>query len=193
MVMNEKLVTHLKRVKAIKFGDFTLKSGMKSNYFINIAETLKEIDVFNYLCQCYAQKIEELISQKAIDQPTILFGPAYKGIPLVAGISANLNNKSAKDIGICFNRKEEKDHGEGGMFMGKMPTREDKVLLIDDVLTMGTALTQTIKMLEGINIVGLLVAVDREEKVEGKLVAESLMEKTGFQIFSLLKMQNIIP
>ena len=120
------------KVRALLLGNFTLKSGKESFYFFNIASFL-ESGHLSQLADMYSEKIIE--SQIKYD---VIFGPAYKGIPLAAAVATVLSQKLSKPISICFDRKEEKDHGEGGVLIGSVKNK--MVLIIDDVLSSGTAL-----------------------------------------------------
>lgn len=144
--------------QVLKFGEFTLKSGRISPYFFNagLFNTGKQLAT---LADFYAQKI----SQSNIKYD-VLFGPAYKGIPLVAAISTILATKYNIDIPYAFDRKEAKKHGEGGVFVGADMTNK-KVLLVDDVMTAGTAFFESKEKLQSINatIAGVVLSIDREE------------------------------
>ncbi|APC91999.1 MULTISPECIES: orotate phosphoribosyltransferase [Francisella] len=145
--------------KVLKFGEFTLKSGRISPYFFN-AGLFNSGNQLATLADYYAQLII-----KSDIKYNILFGPAYKGIPLVAAISTVLALKYNIDMPYAFDRKEAKDHGEGGIFVGANMTNK-KVLLIDDVMTAGTAFYESYHKLKSINaeIAGVVLAIDRQEK-----------------------------
>ncbi|AXA34057.1 orotate phosphoribosyltransferase [Francisella adeliensis] len=147
--------------QVLKFGEFTLKSGRISPYFFNagLFNTGKQLAT---LADFYAQKI----SQSNIKYD-VLFGPAYKGIPLVAAISTVLAIKYNIDIPYAFDRKEAKNHGEGGIFVGADMTNK-KVLLVDDVMTAGTAFFESKEKLQTINatIAGVILSIDRQEKAK---------------------------
>jgi orotate phosphoribosyltransferase len=148
----------------LKFGDFTLKSGRKSPYFINtgLYNTGSQLDVLgNY----YAELIEKSMAEnEKIKDFNVLFGPAYKGIPLATITAAKLQN----DGYVSFNRKEVKDHGDVGSFLGYVPKNGDKIAIIEDVTTAGTSIRETIDLLKnnGIDakITALYISVDRMEK-----------------------------
>lgn len=147
---------------ALKFGEFTLKSGRHSPYFFNAAAFCNG-KLLSVMTEAYAAVIAELHETCAID---VLFGPAYKGIPLVAGIAQALFHRYDINLAWAFNRKETKTHGEGGNIVGASVAGK-KVLLVDDVLTAGTAVRQSLALLaqEQAMPVGLVIALDRQEKV----------------------------
>ena len=177
------------RAKALCFGDYKLKSGRISPYFFD-ASLLYNGKNWNQLSHCYAEKI---IQQKI--QFEILFGPAYKGIPLVSAISAVLFNKYDYEVDFCYNRKERKEHGERGILVGR-DFAHKKVLIVDDVITAGTAISQTIELVQahGAVIVGAIVALDRQEIAsQSKLSAIQLIEeKYGVPFFSISTLEKLI-
>ena len=173
-------------LKALLFGDFTLKSGKKSLFFFNISVFLETGNLAE-LAEMYSEKITEL----NLDYD-VIFGPAYKGIPLASAVATTLNQKSSKKIPICFDRKEEKNHGEGGSLVGSV--KDKKVLIIDDVLTMGTALKNSIRLVKesGGTISGAIIALDRQEQDQGGEVSKTLMDEFGFPIFSISDLSSLI-
>ena len=173
-------------LKALLFGDFTLKSGKKSLFFFNISVFLETGNLAE-LAEMYSEKITEL----NLDYD-VIFGPAYKGIPLASAVATTLNQKSSKKIPICFDRKEEKNHGEGGSLV--VSVKDKKVLIIDDVLTMGTALKNSIRLVKesGGTISGAIIALDRQEQDQGGEVSKTLMDEFGFPIFSISNLSNLI-
>ena len=173
-------------LEALLFGEFTLKSGRASLYFFNIAAFL-ESGHLGELAEMYSEKITEL----NLDYD-VIFGPAYKGIPLASAVATTLNQKSSKKIPICFDRKEEKNHGEGGSLVGSV--KDKKVLIIDDVLTMGTALKNSIRLVKesGGTISGAIIALDRQEQDQGGEVSKKLMDEFGFPIFSISDLSSLI-
>ena len=173
-------------LKALLFGDFTLKSGKKSLFFFNISVFLETGNLAE-LAEMYSEKITEL----NLDYD-VIFGPAYKGIPLASAVATTLNQKSSKKIPICFDRKEEKNHGEGGSLVGSV--KDKKVLIIDDVLTMGTALKNSIRLVKesGGTISGAIIALDRQEQDQGGEVSKTLMDEFGFPIFSISDLSRLI-
>ena len=155
--------------QALLFGDFTLKSGKKSPYFFNIAALL-EGGFLHELSLMYLDVVEQL------EEPyEVIFGPAYKGIPIASSLATQLGLKNSKAYPVCFDRKEEKDHGEGGVLIGSVENK--RVLVVDDVLTAGSALRNAIKLVNesGGKVVAAVVALDREEKnKDAGTVKESL-------------------
>ena len=170
---------------SLLLGDFTLKSGKKSPYFFNVG---------SFFSEGYIAQLAALYADKIIDNSLnfdVLFGPAYKGIPLVAAISASLSSKISKPIPFAFDRKEKKSHGEGGMIVGNLQNK--KVLVIDDVLTAGTALKQSLEIISnaGGRVTGCLVALDREEMREGIFIRESIKQEFDLEILSLAKISQL--
>lgn len=163
--------------QVLKFGEFTLKSGRISPYFFNagLFNTGKQLAT---LADFYAQKI----SQSNIKYD-VLFGPAYKGIPLVAAISTVLAIKYNIDIPYAFDRKEAKNHGEGGVFVGADMT-DKKVLLVDDVMTAGTAFFESKEKLQTINATtaGIILSIDRQEKAKDSDISATKKISQDFDI-----------
>ena len=133
---------------AVQFGDFTAKSGRKTPYFINTGK-LTYGDQLDLVGKMYAQTYVENIGKES----RLLFGPAYKGITLVAVTAAALYSQYGVRVPVCFNRKEKKDHGEGGAIVGKIPGKDDRIVIVEDVITAGTAIRESmelLKLLDGI-------------------------------------------
>jgi len=182
----DNLIDFLLAQKVLLFGDFILKSGRKSPYFFNAGE-FKTGKALSLLGEFYADKIVE--SEIEYD---LLFGPAYKGIPLVSAVSIGLYKKYGLEKPFCFNRKEVKDHGEGGLIVGEK--LHGKVLIIDDVITRGTAFLESKKMIEshGASVAGLVISLDRQEKgVDGKTAIEEIRSQ-GIEVLSLLTVRELI-
>lgn len=150
-------------VNALKFGEFTLKSGRKSPYFFN-AGAFADGQSLAVMAQAYAAVIKQILSEGL--KVDLLFGPAYKGILLVVAVATVLSVQEGINLPWAFNRKEEKAHGEGGMLVGS-DVRGKKVLILDDVLTAGTAVRASLQLLtaQGAEPIGLVVALDRQEKI----------------------------
>tara|TARA_B100000401_G_scaffold234612_1_gene158998 strand:+ start:61 stop:690 length:630 start_codon:yes stop_codon:yes gene_type:complete len=174
------------RSEALLIGDFTLKSGRKSPYFFNIS-ALFESGFINELSTLYADLIEE--ENIKFD---VIFGPAYKGIPLAASVATILSSRSSHSVAISFDRKEEKTHGEGGKIIGNL--KDKKVLILDDVLTAGTALNQSIDLVRetGGEVVSSVVALDREESVDGVMARDLIENKTNSKLLSISRISQIV-
>ncbi len=171
----------------LKFGEFTLKSGRISPYFFN-AGLFNKGSHLSELGKFYAQAIE--VSALKFD---VLFGPAYKGIPLAAATSIALNDSYNHNVPYSFNRKEAKDHGEGGSIVGH--PLEGDILIIDDVITAGTAIREAQDIIQncGANAKGVIVALDRQEKGKGELSAIQEVEQIfGITVLSIINLSHII-
>ncbi len=171
----------------LKFGEFTLKSGRISPYFFN-AGLFNKGSHLSQLGKFYAQAIEA--SGLEFD---VLFGPAYKGIPLATATAIALNDSQGRNAPYSFNRKEVKDHGEGGSIVGH--PLEGDILIIDDVITAGTAIreAQDIITANGANTKGVIVALDRQEKGNGQLSAiQEVEEIFGISVLSIINLSNIV-
>ena len=171
----------------LKFGEFTLKSGRISPYFFN-AGLFNTGSHLSQLGNFYAQAIEA--SNLQFD---VLFGPAYKGIPLAAATAIALNDNLNRNVPYSFNRKEAKDHGEGGSIVGH--PLEGDILIIDDVITAGTAIreAQDIINANDANTKGVIVALDRQEKGKGELSAIQEVEQIfGIRVLSIINLSHII-
>ena len=175
----------------LKFGQFTLKSGRLAPYFINTGnyKTGKQLAK---LGQYYAACIME----NHLEAETLV-GPAYKGIPLSVATAIALNNEYDKELNYCFDRKEVKDHGEGGLFVGKQLVDGEKVILIEDVMTSGKALREILPKLEAaakVQVVGMIISVDRQEKaLNSELSAVSEAKKEfDIDVYSVVTMNDII-
>ena len=174
------------KAEALLLGDFTLKSGRKSPYFFNISSFF-ELGLINELSNLYANLIEE--ENIEFD---VIFGPAYKGIPLAAAVATIMSERSSNPISISFDRKEEKTHGEGGKLIGSVENK--KVLILDDVLTAGTALNQSIDLVRemGGEVVSSVIALDREELVDGVLARDLIAEKTNSKLLSIVTISQLV-
>lgn len=176
---------------ALKFGDFTLKSGRKSPYFLNTG-SLYSSEAVAELGRFYAAAIMDNLAGRF----NVVFGPAYKGIPLAIGAVYALFEKHSTKCDYAFNRKEAKDHGDVGMIVGKKLSAEDKLVIVDDVITAGTAVRETLELLskEGNpQVSAVLVSVDRMEKGTGdKSAIQELNESTGIQFVSIVNIKDII-
>ncbi len=172
---------------ALKFGEFTLKSGRVSPYFFN-AGLFNQGSDLSQLGKFYGHAIKS--SGIKFD---VLFGPAYKGIPLAAATAIALNDSYNRPVPYCFNRKEVKDHGEGGNIVGH--ALEGDILIIDDVITAGTAIVEAQEIIttHGANAKGVIVALDRQERGKGKLSAIQEVEQNfGLSVFSIINLSHIV-
>lgn len=171
---------------ALKFGEFTLKSGRISPYFFNAGIFNRGADLAA-LAGFYADAIEH--SGIEFD---LLFGPAYKGIPLAAITASALYQKYNHDVPYAFDRKEVKDHGEGGQIVGA--AIEGRIMVIDDVITAGTAIRQSMTLIEslGAEVTALTVALDRQEKGQGESSAIQELEEDGIQVVPIIRLEHII-
>lgn len=180
-------IEFIRETGVLKLGEFTLKSGRTSPYFFNagLFNTGRQLD---QLSQAYAQTIAE--SNIEFD---VLFGPAYKGIPLAATTGVALARVHNLDKPYAFNRKEIKDHGEGGQIVGH--PLEGRVLIIDDVITAGTAIRESIDLIHdhGAQPAGVVVALDRMERGQGQLSAiQEVEQQYGLPVMSILNLNDLI-
>lgn len=174
-------------VGVLQFGEFVLKSGRKSPYFFN-SGLFNTGEKLAKLGQFYAQAIED--SGVQFD---VLFGPAYKGIPLASATSIALAEYHQKDVPYSFNRKEIKDHGEGGLIVGS--PLEGNVLVIDDVISAGTSVRESSKIIESFNahMSGVVIALDRQERGQEQTSAVQEVEKTyGIKVISIAGLDTLI-
>ena len=175
----------------LKFGEFTLKSGRKAPYFINTGN-YKTGSQLARLGKYYAACIQ----QNGIKAETLV-GPAYKGIPLAVTTAVSLSNDYGVDMNYCFDRKEVKDHGEGGLFVGKQLQDGEKVIIIEDVMTSGKALREILPKLKAtanVEIAAMVISVDRMEKgLESQLSAvQEVYKEFGVKVYSIVTMSDII-
>lgn len=175
----------------LRFGEFTLKSGRKAPYFINTGnyKTGKQLaKLGEYYAAC--------IANNSLEAETLV-GPAYKGIPLSVTTAIALFNHYGKELNYCFDRKEVKDHGEGGLFVGKQLADGEKVIIIEDVMTSGKALREILPKLAAaanVEIVGMIISVDRNEKAldSEKSAVRQAKEEFGVDVYSVVTMNDII-
>ena len=183
-------IQFLEGAGVLKFGDFTAKSGRKSPYFINAGE-IKTGDQIAKLGEFYAKAYLEKVGNKK----AVLYGPAYKGISIAVAASIGLS-KQGLDLPFFFNRKEAKDHGEGGVFVGYKPTAGEDIVIVEDVITAGTAIRESMEILsslEGTKVVATFVMVDRKEKGKGdKSAMAEVGEEFGFPVYSVVDVYDII-
>ncbi len=183
-------IAFLQQAGVLKFGDFTAKSGRKIPYFIN-AGMIKTGEEIGRLGEFYAQAYLEKLGRK----PAVLYGPAYKGISIAVSASIALA-RNGLDVPFFFNRKEAKDHGEGGVFVGYVPQSGQDVVIVEDVITAGTAIRESMAILnrlEGVHVAAVFVMVDRKEKGQGEKGAmEEIQEQFGFPVYSVVDVYDII-
>lgn len=191
MTRKEEFVRFMTECGVLTFGDFTLKSGRKAPYFINTG---------NYRTGAQLAKLggfyADCIKENGLDAD-VLFGPAYKGIPLAVCASTALYSRYGIDAGYCFDRKELKDHGEGGGFVGKQLKDGDKVIIIEDVMTSGKALREVLPKLKeaaDVEIAGMVITVDRMEKAldSDQSAVQSAFTDFGVKVYSIVTINDII-
>ena len=173
--------------QVLKFGEFTLKSGRKSPYFFNAGLFNSGRDLAR-LGRFYAAALVD--SGIEFD---VLFGPAYKGIPIVSATSVQLAEIHDRDVPWCFNRKEAKDHGEGGNLVGS--PLQGRIMLVDDVITAGTAIRESMDLIQanGASLAGVLIALDRQEKGKGELSAIQEVERDySAKVVTIIQMGDLI-
>jgi len=185
------LIELMVRCDVLTFGDFTAKSGRKTPYFVNTGRYRTGSHIAR-LARFYAQTIREQLGTDF----DVLFGPAYKGIPLVVATAIALQEDYGHDVGYCFNRKEAKDHGEGGMLLGHTLRDGDRVVILEDVTTAGTSIRETVPLLQrtaDIKLAGLVVSVDRMERGTGEKSALAEIEETyGMPAFPIVTVREIM-
>jgi orotate phosphoribosyltransferase len=173
--------------KILRFGEFTLKSGRQSPYFFN-AGLFNTGEALAFIGRCYAAAIQD-----AGIPFDVLFGPAYKGIPLAAATTVALAEHFKRDVPYCFNRKEAKDHGEGGSIVGS--PLAGRVLVVDDVITAGTAIREVMGIIQsaGATAAGVVVALDRQEKGQGSLSAiGEIRDQYDIPVVSIVSLNQIV-
>ena len=183
-------IKFLEDAGVLKFGDFTAKSGRKIPYFINAGD-IKTGEQIQKLGEFYAKAYFEKVGNKK----SVLYGPAYKGIPIAVSVAVALA-KDGLDVPFFFNRKEEKDRGEGGVFVGYKPQAGEDVVIVEDVITAGTAIRESMAILsklDGVNVKATFVMVDRKEKGQGeKSAMAEVTDEFGFPVYSVVDVYDII-
>ena len=183
-------IQFLQGAGVLKFGDFTAKSGRKIPYFVN-AGMIKTGNEIAKLGEFYAKAYFDKVGKK----PTVLYGPAYKGISIAVSAAVALS-KEGLDVPFFFNRKEVKDHGEGGVFVGYVPQAGEEIVIVEDVITAGTAIRESMAILsslEGVKVSATFVMVDRKEKGQGEKGAmQEIEDEFGFPVYSVVDVYDII-
>jgi orotate phosphoribosyltransferase len=179
--------------QALRFGEFTLKSGRLSPYFFNAGRFDSGARLAE-LAACYADAVEA--SGVQFD---LLFGPAYKGIPLATALACEFSRRG-RDLPVAFNRKEAKAHGEGGMLIGA-PLEERRVLIVDDVITAGTAIREALGLIQagGGVVAGIIVALDRQEMIgeagsttDRRSAAQAVAAETGVPVIAVANLHDLL-
>ena len=191
MTYKQQFIKFMVENGVLKFGEFILKSGRKAPYFINTG---------NYKSGAQLAKLGEYYAQCIVDNNIVaetLVGPAYKGIPLAVTTAVALAERHGVDLNYCFDRKEVKDHGEGGLFVGKQLADGEKIVIIEDVMTSGKALRELLPKLKAaanVEIAGMVISVDRMEKgLESELSAvQEVYKEFGVKVYSIVTMADII-
>ncbi len=191
MIYKEEFIAFMIRSGVLTFGDFTTKSGRKTPYFINTGNYktgAQALLLGEYYAACIAEHLPTGV--------TCLFGPAYKGIPLAVTAASSLYRVYQRDLPYCFNRKEAKDHGEGGSIVGYQPQDGDNVVIVEDVVTAGTAVRETIalfRQVAQVNIKALIVSVDRMERgTRDCSTLDELRQDYGIEVYPIVTVREII-
>ena len=183
-------IEFLQGAGVLKFGDFTAKSGRKIPYFINAGD-IKTGEQISKLGEFYARAYIEKVGRER----AVLYGPAYKGISIAVSSAVALS-KEGLDLPFFFNRKEAKDHGEGGVFVGYLPKEGEKIVIVEDVITAGTAIRESMEILsslKGTEVIATFVMVDRKEKGKtDKSAMAEVGEEFGFPVYSVVDVYDII-
>ena len=191
MTYREEFIHFMVRSGVLTFGDFTTKSGRKTPYFVNTGNYRTGAQA-SRLGDYYAACIQEHLPG-GIDA---LFGPAYKGIPLAVSAASALYRNYGRDLPYCFNRKEAKDHGEGGAMVGYQPKDGDRLAIIEDVVTAGTAVRETIELFKSVADVkfsALFVSVDRMERGTRECTTlDELRQDYGIQVYPIVTIRDIM-
>ncbi len=190
LTYKQRFIQFMVENEVLLFGDFTLKSGRKAPYFINAGKyrTGTQIAALGeYYAECFLAH--------NVDAKTLI-GPAYKGIPLAVATAIALAKNHGVDVGFCFDRKEVKDHGEGGMFVGQKLEAGDKVAIIEDVMTSGKALREVLPKIRqeaDVTVSAMIISVDRQEKGTGeKSAVQEAYDEFGVRVYSIVTVEDII-
>ncbi|HIZ24015.1 MAG TPA: orotate phosphoribosyltransferase, partial [Candidatus Gallimonas intestinigallinarum] len=187
LTYKQRFIQFMVENEVLLFGDFTLKSGRKAPYFINAGKyrTGTQIAALGeYYAECFLAH--------NVDAKTLI-GPAYKGIPLAVATAIALAKNHGVDVGFCFDRKEVKDHGEGGMFVGQKLEAGDKVAIIEDVMTSGKALREVLPKIRqeaDVTVSAMIISVDRQEKGTGeKSAVQEAYDEFGVRVYSIVTVE----
>ncbi len=190
MSYKKEFVKFMWEAGVLTFGEFTLKSGRKAPYFINTGN-YKTGEHIAKLGEFYAKCIKE----NGI-HADVFFGPAYKGIPLAVTAAISNYKENGENVNYCFNRKEAKDHGEGGVMVGHKLQNGDKVLIIEDVITAGTAIRESLPILKAaadVEVCGVVISVDRMEKNKSdKSAVQEVFDEFGIKVYPIVTINDII-
>jgi len=184
----ERFIDLLAENEVIRFGEFTLKSGRKSPYFINAGQ-LRSGRAIAGVGRAYAERIRE-----AGLVPDVVFGPSYKGVPLAVATAIAVSEEG-RDVGFCFDRKEAKDHGEGGLFVGTQPAPGQGLVIVDDVITSGVSIEHSAALLRkaaAVSILGVVVAVDRQERGRERSTVAELQEALGAPVLPVVNVRQVV-
>lgn len=188
----QEFIEFMVRSGVLTFGDFTTKSGRQTPYFVNTGRYRTGAQA-DRLGRFYAEAIQAEMGNERID---VLFGPAYKGIPLVVAAAIALSREHGRELAYCFNRKEAKDHGEGGVLVGHEPQDGDRVLIVEDVTTAGTSIRETVPILRAaarVELAGLVVSVDRMERGTGERSAlAEVGQAFDMRTFAIVDLDEIV-
>lgn len=196
MSYKEQFIKFMVSAGVLTFGDFVTKSGRKTPYFVNTGNyhTGRQAALLGeYYARCIVEHMEAGDIPKDV---RALFGPAYKGIPLCVTTAARLYSDYNMDIAYCFNRKEKKDHGEGGQMVGAKLRDGDKIIVTEDVITAGTAIRETLPLLMAqadVEVCSLIVSVDRMERGQGEKTAiQEIEEEFGIRTYPIVTVREVI-
>ena len=191
MTYKEEFITFMVRAGVLTFGDFVTKSGRKTPYFINTGNYKTGAQAAQ-LGDYYAACIQEHLP----DGVDCLFGPAYKGIPLAVAAASSLYRNYGRDLPYCFNRKEAKDHGEGGSMVGYKPQDGDRVVIVEDVVTAGTAVRESLALFQALGdlkVTALIVSVDRMERgTRACSTLDELRADHGIAVYPIVTVREIL-
>ena len=179
----------LVRFEVLRFGEFTLKSGRSSPYFVNAGQLRTGVAIAG-LGRAFAARM----TAADLPRPDIVFGPSYKGVPLAVA-TATAMAATGPDVGYAFDRKEAKDHGEGGLFVGSTPGPGSRVVIVDDVITSGRSIREAAELLAttGAQVVGVVVAVDRQERGQGQQTTlHELQDELAAPVLPVLTITEVV-